>query len=91
MCLLYILTTSSFVEESILGGQHVQVLKYFSKKLTMDRIVDQEFTNNDFLKLNLKNLDHVKLRMADISGKTNKCHPDIPTRMQLIFVNTNSQ
>jgi len=57
----------------------------------MDRVVDKELTNNVFLKLNLKNLDRVKIRMEDISGNTNKCHPDIPTRMQLIFVNTNSQ
>ena len=78
------------VEESILGGQHVQVLKYFPKKLTKDRIVDQEFANNDFLKLNLKNFDRIKIRIADISGKTIECDPDIPTRMQLIFVNTNS-
>ncbi len=63
----------------------------FPKKLTKDRIVDQEFANNDFLKLNLKNFDRIKIRIADISGKTIECDPDIPTRMQLIFVNTNSQ
>lgn len=79
------------VEESILGGQHVQVLKYFPKKLTMDNIVDQEFTNNDFVKLNLKNFDRIHIRIADISGKTIECDPTIPTRMQLLFVNTNSQ
>lgn len=79
------------VEESILGGQHVQILKYFPKKHTTDNRVDREFTNNDFVKLNLKNFDRIHIRIADISGKTIECDPDIPTRMQFLFVNTNSQ
>ncbi len=70
------------VEESILGGHHVQVLKYFPKKHTTDNRVDWEFTNNDFVKLNLKNFDRIHIRIADISGKTIECDPDIPTRMQ---------
>ena len=53
--------------------------------------MDQEFANNDFVKLNLKNFDRIHIRIADISGKTIECDPDIPTRMQLLFVITNSQ
>ena len=79
------------VEESILGGQHVQVLKYFPRRLSKDRIVDIEFPHNDYLKLNLKNFDRIHIRIADISGKTIQCDPNIPTRMQMMFVNTNSQ
>ena len=79
------------VEESILGGQHVQVLKYFPKKRTTENRVDWEFNNNDFVKLNLKNFDQILNRIADISGKTIECNPVTPTRMQLMFVNTNSQ
>ena len=78
------------VEESILGGQHVQVLKYFPRKLSMDSAVDLEFSNNDYLKLNLKNFDRIRIRIADITGKTIECDPITPTRMQLMFVNTNS-
>ena len=78
------------VEESILGGERVQVLKYFPRKLSNDSVVDLEFSNNDYLKLNLKNFDRIRIRIADISGKTVLCDPSIPTRMQLLFVNTNN-
>ena len=79
------------VEESILGGQRVQVLKYFPRKNSKDRRVDQEFANNDYLKLNLKNFDRIHIRIADLTGKTIECDSEIPTRMQLLFVNINSQ
>ena len=79
------------VEESLLGGQRVQVLKYFPKKISQDSTVDVEFINNDYVKLNLKNFDRIRIRIADITGKTVMCSPDIPTRMQLLFVNVNSQ
>ena len=83
----------NIVEDSILGGQHVQVLKYFAsapKDKSMKNI-DIEFKNNDFVKLNRKQFDRIQIRIANITGETVECKEDVPTRMQLLFVNTNSK
>ena len=81
------------VGDSILGGQHVQVLKYFPNTVKDKslKIVDVDFKNNDFVKLEQKHFDRIQIRIADITGATMECKDDIPTRLQLLFVNTNSQ
>lgn len=81
----------NIVEESILGGQRVQILKYFSKQISDDLdVVDHHFINNDFVTLNLKNFDRIHIRIADITGNTIRCDSITPTRLQLLFINTNS-
>ena len=79
------------VEESILGGQLVQILKYFPRT-SKTKSVDVEFAINDYLKLNLKNFDRIRIRLTDLSGNTiNNDDGDTPTRLQLLFVNMNNQ
>ena len=80
----------NLVEESILGGERVKVLKYFPRQSSDTLSVDQSFPHNDYVKLNMKNFDRIKIRIADLTGKTIQCNPDTPTRLQLLFVNTNS-
>ena len=87
---LHFIVCCDIVDESILAGQRVQVLKYFPRKLSNDLVIDQEFSNNDFVKLSLKTFDRIHIRIADLSGKTIKCEPGTATRMQLLFINTNS-
>ena len=83
----------NIVEDSILGGQHVQVLKYFAStaKDKSMKSIDIEFRNNDFVKLNRKQFDRIQIRIANITGETVECKEDVATRMQLLFVNTNSK
>ena len=81
----------NIVEESILGGQRVQILKYFSKQTSdAEGTIDHHFSNNDFVTLNLKNFDRIHIRIADITGNTIHSDSITPTRLQLLFINTNS-
>ena len=83
----------NIVEDSLLGGQHVQVLKYFAStaKDNSMKNIDIEFKNNDFVKLDRKQFDRIQVRIANITGETVQCKEDVATRMQLLFVNTNSK
>ena len=87
---LHFIVCCNLVEESILGGQRVKVLKYFPRQHSVTNAVDQSFAHNNYVKLNEKNFDRITIRIADLTGKTIQCDPSIPTRLQLLFVNTNS-
>lgn len=87
---LHYLVCCDIVEDSILGGQHVQVLKYFSNDYSSSPAVDKHFSNNDFVTMTFKNFDRIRIRISDLSGETIRSVPDIPTRLQLLFLNTNS-
>lgn len=81
------LVTSNIVGDSLLGGQLVQVLKYFSSNGEPKN--DYEFFSNDFVKLTCKNFDRIKIRISDLSGNIVNCNDDMPTRLQILFVNIN--
>ena len=65
--------------------------KKLSKTHKSMKNIDIEFKNNDFVKLNRKQFDRIQIRIANITGETVECKEDVPTRMQLLFVNTNSK
>ena len=96
---IYALTPSHFivccdlVESSLLGGQSVQILKYFplDKTRNLQKMIDIGFNNNDYVKLENKKFDRIHVRILSITGEPVKCNENIPTRMQLLFLNTNSQ
>ena len=78
------------VEESILSGEQVQVLKYFPRKEIGVSAVDYTFYHNEWRKLSLKHFDRIHIRIVDLNGNTIRCDSTIPTRMQLLFINANS-
>ena len=78
------------VEESILSGERVQVLKYFPRKEIGVPAVDYTFYRNEWKKLSLKHFDRIRIRIVDLNGNTIRCDSTIPTRMQLLFINANS-
>ena len=77
-------------DETVLSGSPVQILKYFPREKHDESKFDIEFTNNDFVKLNLKSFDRIRFRIADLTGRTINSLSHHPTRMQILFVNTNS-
>ena len=81
------------VESSLLGGQSVQILKYFplDKTRHTQKMIDIDFNNNDYVGLENKMFDRIHIRILSITGEPVKCNENVPTRMQLLFVNTNSQ
>lgn len=87
----HFLICCDLVEPSILGGNHVQILKYFPYQHSpKSSVIDFNFFNNDYVKLDLRHFDRIEIRIADITGETVQCNPDFPTRCQLLFVNTNT-
>ena len=80
------------MEHSILAGQKVQVLKYIpnKNKMTSDLASDLDFYVNEYRKLELKSFDTISINIMDVSGATIDCDQRFPTRLQLMFVNTNS-
>ena len=79
------------VEHSILGGQQVQVLKLVSKKPNKKNYCEYEFYNNDYVKLGLKEFEKIRIKIMTVAGDLLKCDPTLQTRLQLLFVNTNSK
>ena len=79
------------VEHSILGGQQVQVLKLVSKKPDKKNYCEYEFYNNDYVKLGLKEFEKIRIKIMTVAGDLLKCDPTLQTRLQLLFVNTNSK
>ena len=78
------------VEHSILGGQQVQVLKLVSKKENKKKYFEYESYNNDYVKLGLKEFEKIRIKIMTVAGDVLKCDPTLQTRLQLLFVNTNS-
>ena len=79
------------IEHSILGGQQVQVLKLVCKKTNTKRYSEYEFYNNDYVKLGLKEFEKIHIKIMTVGGYVLKCDPRLATRLQLLFVNTNSK
>ena len=79
------------VEHSILGGQQVQVLKLISKKDKEKSYSEYQFYNNDYVKLGLKEFEKIHIKIMTVAGYVLKCDSTLATRLQLLFVNTNSR
>ena len=67
----------------------MQILKYFPRE--KNQRYDIEFTNNDFVKLNSKTFDRIKIRITDLRGETITSLSKQSTKMQMLFVNINSK
>ena len=84
---------ADFVEHSALGGQQVQMLKYFvvPQMEQKNKRIDVDFNINAYVKLNNKNFDRIHIRILSAAdGQLVKSNPNSPTLLQLLFVNTNS-
>ena len=79
------------IEHSILGGQQVQVLKIVNKEDKEKRYSEYEFYNNDYVKLGFKEFEKIHIKIMTIGGHVLKCDSTLPTRLQLLFVNTDSR
>ena len=93
LLLSHFIVCCDLIESSLLGGQSVQILKYFplDKNRHKQKMIDIDFNNNDYIKLKSKNFDRIHIRILSITGEPVKCKADVATRMQLLFVNVNSQ
>ena len=84
---------ADFVEHSALGGEQVQMLKYFvvPEMEQKNKRLDVDFNMNAYVKLSNKNFDRIHIRILSAAdGQLVKSNPHSPTLLQLLFVNTNS-
>jgi hypothetical protein len=76
------------VDDTIFGGEHVKLLRLVTNSInTKLDILSFDFLQNEYIELGVKEFKSIKIRIADVSGKNVKCDSDIPTRLQLMFVN----
>lgn len=90
----HFIISCNVIQHSIVGGQQLQVLKLLSNA-TQDtenkgNTFYYESNSNEFVKLGLKEFDKITIKVISIGGTTIKCKSATPTRLQLLFVNTNS-
>lgn len=88
-----LIITCDLVQSSILGGEKVQVLRYASNLAnscngTIGEAQSINFYHNDFVKLEHRTFDTIRIKILDVTGKVIKTHPGVPTRMQLLFLDT---
>ena len=76
------------VDDTIFGGEHVKLLRLVTNNIdTKADILSFDFLQNEYVELGVKEFKSIKIRIADVSGKNVKCNSDIPTSLQLMFVN----
>ena len=76
------------VDDTIFGGEHVKLLRLVTNNIdTKADILSFDFLQNEYVELGVKEFNSIKIRIADVSGKNVKCNSDIPTSLQLMFVN----
>ena len=82
---------ADFVEHSALGGQQVQMLKYFAvpEMEQKNKRFDVDFNINAYVKLNNKNFDRIHIRiLSAANGQLVKSNSSSPSLLQLLFINT---
>ena len=82
---------ADFVEHSALGGQQVQMLKYFAvpEMEQKNKRFDVDFNINAYVKLNNKNFDRIHIRiLSAANGQLLKSNSSSPSLLQLLFINT---
>ena len=76
------------VSDTIFGGEHVKFLRLVANPVnTSSEILSFDFLQNEYVDLGVKNFDTIRIRIADVDGKTIKSLSDTPSRLQLMFVN----
>ena len=86
----HFLVCCNFVENSIYGDKQMPVLKYQPITKADGTILNFDFLYSDYLQMKMKSFDSIKIQIVDSTGLPLKCSSNIPTRLQLLFVNTNT-
>ena len=74
--------------DTIFGGEHVKLLRLVTNPVNVSSdILTFDFLQNEYVELEVKEFKSIKIRIADVTGKTVRCKSDIPSRLQLLFVN----
>ena len=86
----HVVVCCNIVQNSLLGIQQLPVLKFTTLPKVSGSIINHEFLFTDYLHLKLKDFQSITIQLMDTEGNPLRCKSNIPTRLQLLFVNTNS-
>ena len=74
--------------DTIFGGEHVKLLRLVPNPVDLSSdILSFEFLQNEYVELGVKEFDTIRIRIVGVDGKTVRCVSEIPTRLQIMFVN----
>ena len=76
------------VNDTIFSGEHVKLLRLVTNPIDVSGdMITFGFLQNEYVELLVKEFKSIRIRIADVSGKTVKCDSDIATRLQIMFIN----
>ena len=87
------IVVADIVEHSVLGGDQLQILKYFvvpQVKRKKETRIDVDFSVNDYKAMCLKSFDRIHVRIMTPDGRPVQSNLSSPTHLQLSFLNINS-
>ena len=84
----HVIVSCNIVENSIVGDKQLPVIKVLT--LSEEKVLNFDFTYNDYLQMNLKDFESINIKLMDINGLPLQFDNSIPTRLQMVFINTNS-
>ena len=86
----HFLVCCNFVENSIYGEKQLPILKFLPMKRAEGAVLNYDFLYSDYVQMNKNDFDCIRIQILDSSGLPLKSNSNAPTRLQLVFVNTNS-
>ena len=76
------------VNDTIFSGEHVKLLRLVTNPIDVSGdMITFDFLQNEYVELLVKEFKSIRIRIADVSGKTVICDSDLPTRLQIRFIN----
>ena len=76
------------MNDTFFCGEHVKLLRLVKNPIDVSSdIISFDFLQNEYVELLVKEFKSIKIRIADVNGKTVKCDSDIATRLQIMFIN----
>ena len=76
------------MNDTIFSGEHVKLLRLVTNPIDVSGdMITFDFLQNEYVELLVKEFKSIRIRSADVGGKTVKCDSDIATRLRIIFIN----
>ena len=86
-----LIITCDIIENSLFAGEMKQVLRIISLPDNHeDTFFNFEFLTNEYLKLESKSFDKIRIKITDFNGAPVKILRELSTRLQILFLNINS-
>lgn len=86
-----LMISCDIIENSLFAGEMKQILRIISLPENYeDTFFNFEFSTNEYLKLESKSFDKIRIKITDLNGDPVKIMGNLSTRLQILFLNINS-